>query len=158
MTSKNQTQSRIMETKNAKQRKLWKVALLLGLTIVATLAVQSYRNAGFVATLVGPHKITGTITSVDINNVSVGVDIDGDGVADIMAVTNAVLLGDIMKQSSEWSEGETDGYVTEINPYTPIKAYVVKTVAASGTILEKTIPEYILFRYGANDEDLVATK
>ena len=146
------------KTMKKKVTKVIAITLIMAIIVGLTLAVSSYKNAGVVATIVGPAETTGTIVSVNFgsNETIVGVDTDGDGNADITAFTNSFLGGDIMKQVSTWSDGETTGYLTQINAFTSIKAKVFKVVSGDGnaTFWEKNIPEYVLYRYGKDAKDL----
>lgn len=146
-----------------KQISIWVAGILVIAAVLVTVGINSYKNAGLVATLTHAQETTGTIVSVSMatgQETTVGIDLDDDGKADVTAYTNSFLGGDIMRQCSQWSDGKVEkheGYsLTDVNPLTPLKAKIVRCTIANGNFWEKTIPAYLLFRYGKDQSDLAS--
>jgi hypothetical protein len=146
-----------------KQISIWTAGILLIAAVLVTVGIESYKNAGFIATISHAQNTTGTIVSVSMTTgqeTTVGIDLNDDGKADVTAYTNSFLGGDIMRQCSQWSDGKVEkheGYsLTTVNPLTPLKAKIVRCVSANGTFWERTIPTYLLFRYGKDQSDLAS--
>ena len=138
-----------MERKNL----IWTIVLVI-FTVIITVGITEVKNFG----IFGPEKAVGIVVELNYflnNDVVLGVDINNDLKADIKVHTNAVSASDIMQKCCQWSDGKSDGFLTEIRMFSPVKIKAWRCVVSNGNFWERNIPQYIFFGY---EDDLLKSK